>query len=564
MKLLNVLFLCGSFLLCGELRTINFSEWSNSAGDLHNKGLSKQNLAHRSFTPVADAIEDILGVSLKEKIFAYARKENAIIQDNPFKDKKANVRIGKELAEQEKAFLKVRAIKTKRALEKFLGKSLEDCYIPRIAFCASGGGYRALIATVGSLMGAQIIGLLDTATYMAALSGSAWTLAAWTAIGSNIAEFKEYMIPRLSFGLTNIRSASEAQGIASLFIAKYFYNQPLGCVDPYGALIANALLSHFGQMRQRVYLSDQCTRVEKGDWLFPIYTAASVDENRPTEWYEFTPYEVGGTWLGAGGAFVPSWAYGRKFYAGVCVNNAPPQSLGYMMGMFGSAFAATFSQIYESINQNIENVLVRQAIGRLIESIGKKRLACAQDFNFTAGLSSSPVSHLPTLKLADAGVDFNLPLPPLLRAERAVDVIIMLDASEDIKGGSQLPDAFDYARRKGINMPQFDYSDIEQRACTIFKNEQDPRVPVIIYLPRIKDHGLWHRFKGQPDFKQYVQYLQRFDPEKCVESSYADTMNFSYKEWQVRQLSALTEFNIRASKELIVDALNWVIEKRSK
>lgn len=544
---------------------INFLQLSHAQSSSPSKEQKIDSSAYKqnSFTPFADTVQAVLGISIKEKLFEYVRHDNSIIQENPYKNKKAQVRVGSGLPEQERAYLDKRNVVTKKAIEEFLARSLKDAYVPRIAFCASGGGYRALVATIGYLIGAQMIGLLDAITYMATLSGSTWALAPWISIGCPISDFKEYVIPRVSFGLSNIRSVYEVQWILSLLIAKYFYEQPLTWVDPYGALIANALLSHFEQLRQRTYLSDQARQIEQGDKLFPLYTAASVDEGMPTEWYEFSPYEIGGTWLGNGGKWVPSWAFGRKFNYGVSINNAPEQSLGYLMGLFGSAFAANYGQIYEAIDLNIENHHIRQAISKFVASISKKRLTSAEDCNFTAHMPSSPIEHLSTIKLGDAGVDFNVPFPPLLRKERAIDIIIVFDASEYIRGGQELNKATEYAQRNSLKLPQFDVAYIEQQACTIFKNENDPTVPVVIYLPRVKDYTLWNEHKNRQEFASYFYYLDTFDPENCVRNSYADSMNFSYKEWQVRQLSALTEFNIRASKEKIIEAINWVIEQRS-
>ena len=68
----------------------------------------------------------------------------------------------------------------------------------------------------------------------------------------------------------------------------------------------------------------------------PIYTAVRAEslavENM---WYEFTPYEVGGSWLGM---YVPARAFGAKFRNGNLVRTDTPElSLGNLMGIWGFA-----------------------------------------------------------------------------------------------------------------------------------------------------------------------------------------------------------------------------------
>ncbi len=76
---------------------------------------------------------------------------------------KATVRIGNELCNDEELFLQKRMPHVKAALEEFIGTSLEDDEVPRIAVCCSGGGYRAMLATLGSFQG--VAPTLESATH---------------------------------------------------------------------------------------------------------------------------------------------------------------------------------------------------------------------------------------------------------------------------------------------------------------------------------------------------------------------------------------------------------------
>ena len=94
-------------------------------------------------------------------------------------DKRAKVSTGPELFKGERLFEKNRIPKVRRALHTHFGIP-QDKHMPRIAFAGSGGGYRAMLSTLGFLIGAQKIGLLDSALYTSALSGSTWIAGPWS------------------------------------------------------------------------------------------------------------------------------------------------------------------------------------------------------------------------------------------------------------------------------------------------------------------------------------------------------------------------------------------------
>ncbi|KAK4697366.1 hypothetical protein P7C71_g699, partial [Lecanoromycetidae sp. Uapishka_2] len=77
--------------------------------------------------------------------------------------------------------------------------------------------------------------------------------------------------------------------------------------------------------------------------------------------------------------------------------------------------------------------------------------------NFAVGLQGMLPSTCPSsifkdesLKLMDAGMSNNLPIYPLLRKGRDVDIIVCFDASADIKQENWLSVADGYARQRGV------------------------------------------------------------------------------------------------------------------
>ena len=91
----------------------------------------------------------------------------------------AHVRLGDGLCVAERAFLSERKRRMRNAFAEYVGVSKEEVReedIPIVAIAASGGGYRAMTNTTGSLVGAKETGLLDCISYMAGISGSCWAL----------------------------------------------------------------------------------------------------------------------------------------------------------------------------------------------------------------------------------------------------------------------------------------------------------------------------------------------------------------------------------------------------
>lgn len=77
--------------------------------------------------------------------------------------------------------------------------------------------------------------------------------------------------------------------------------------------------------------------------------------------------------------------------------------------------------------------------------------------NFTLGLENSLPTSVPKdvfqgehLQLMDAGMSNNLPIYPLLRPGRNVDIIIAFDASADVRTDNWLKVVDGYARQRGI------------------------------------------------------------------------------------------------------------------
>ena len=278
----------------------------------------------------------------------------------------ARLRVASDICGEEKTYLANRLPRAKAKLENILGLKLQDGQMPKIALCGSGGGYRAMLNTLGSMIGAEDIGLLDSSIYISGLSGSTWALATWTHLGMPLQQFQDYLLNRIKNNFFKI--GFDLNAVTQNLLRKFSFKQPISLVDIYGSFIAKNLLS--GDINS-INLANQTKTIEGGKWIMPIYTAIAT--KLPYEWVEFTPYEVGGDALGG---YVPSWSFGRSFLNGQSQDFAPPpQTLGYLMGMWGSAFAANYKEVLLNFENNIKQDFIRNALKFGIQEtvIGRQR-----------------------------------------------------------------------------------------------------------------------------------------------------------------------------------------------
>lgn len=518
--------------------------------------------AKEKATAVKDRVSSAVSTGVQ-----YFTNEPTAMRLNPYKNNVASVRIGNELNVHEREYLAKRQPKVKKALEKMLSRSLDGKYVPTIAIVGSGGGYRAMLGCIGAFTAAEKLGIMDATTYITALSGATWALAPWISTGMSLESFKHYIQKTIEKEL-RVASVSEAKNIIDMLSVKLAFDEPVTVVDMYGGLLANRLLNHYGTDAQRVYLSQQAERIKNADVPYPIYTAIDAREAvaREPHWFEYTPHEVGSPYFGV---YVPSWAYGRSFNNGKSTDFAPEQSLGYFMGTWGSAFGVHMGRVWEEIVEKVPGTLIKAAIEKkLVDPLTGKRInaSWAEVFNFMNGMPNQELTSRPTLKFVDAGIDFNLPYPPVSgeRPERKADIMIFLDFS----GGSLLysmKKTEDYAKRKGLKFPKIDYTNLETKAMSIFRDPSDPEVPVVIYFPRISETGLWDKHKSKSEFNKY-RSIEGFDFTKCTNESggLCDTPRFQYSSKNSEKLIDQMEFNMMVHKDEIIKAINLVIDQKSR
>ncbi|KAL2760239.1 hypothetical protein ACRALDRAFT_2024265 [Sodiomyces alcalophilus JCM 7366] len=426
----------------------------------------------------------------------------------------ASVRVSNQLCDEEKQFLARRKKFTRAALARFLDINESDIHpddVPVIAMCGSGGGLRALVAGSGSLLAADEDGLFDCVTYTAGVSGFCWLQALYfSTIGQRsfprvVDHIKSRAAVHIAYppvAFHSLVSAPTSKYLLSGLVEKLRGDNhaTFGLVDIYGLLLAARFLVPRGELgvcSRDFKLSNQRDYIQYGQNPLPIYTAVrheipgldgagrsvsaeaakeEADKEAWFQWFEVTPYELFCEEFGAG---IPTWAMGRKFFKGVDVEpeqglHLPEIRMPFLMGVFGSAFCATLSHYYREVRPLVRSITGFSAIDEFISGRYDNDLSKVHPIdpgtvaNFVHGMHGKLPHTVPQsvydreyLEVMDAGMSNNLPIYPLLRPGRDIDVLIAFDASADIKTDNWLAVADGYARQRkikgwpiGIGWPQ--------------------------------------------------------------------------------------------------------------
>ncbi|KAJ1962386.1 hypothetical protein IWQ62_003548, partial [Dispira parvispora] len=198
----------------------------------------------------------------------------------------AQVRLGSSLPLEEMAFRRARMQNACKAFANFIGVPEHEVTpdnLPIISLAASGGGYRAMVSTLGYLTACQKAGILDCTMYMAGVSGSCWTLMQYfVAAEGSMEKLGEHISQQITTSLNSVPALAEAltsPAAATIFaglVSKYDSGVPLSLVDIYGTLLMARLLTKSLQApceSHHIKLTDQQQYLARGEYPMPIYTA---------------------------------------------------------------------------------------------------------------------------------------------------------------------------------------------------------------------------------------------------------------------------------------------------
>ncbi|XP_063226511.1 cytosolic phospholipase A2-like isoform X2 [Bacillus rossius redtenbacheri] len=171
------------------------------------------------------------------------------------------------------------------------------------------------------------------------------------------------------------------------------------------------------------------------------------------------------------------------------------------------------------------------------------------------------------LFVADSGLSFNLPYPPLLRPHRRVSLFLSFEFTnrpkDDASPFEELVLAEKWARLHRARFPPVAQLVAQlppgpPRELYVFQDPADPLCPVVLHFVlvnsafrRFKDVGVPRETQEERDFADFDIFS---DPEKPYSS-----FKFSFEPLQLRRLQALVDFNVRLHEPLIREQLRRAV-----
>ncbi|CUS08268.1 unnamed protein product [Tuber aestivum] len=379
------------------------------------------------------------------------------------------VRNANDISSGEKDFLKKRQPITDKALTDFLNrasmvdfdvKAFMSSYSPTIGIAFSGGGYRAMLSgggqfkamdsrTPGSTAVGNIGGLLQSAKYVAGLSGGSWLLG--SVVINNFTTIDRLQKAGNVWDFENSILAPE--GALHIVDTTLYYNDlnrevqdkekagfDVSLTDYWSRAISRQFVNYTdggpGVTYSSIAKSDQYKNAEMP---FPIIVA---DGRNPGEEiissnatvYEYNPLEFG--------SFDPTlYAFAPIEYIGSNVTNGVPNETGVCARGFDNVgfVMGTSSSLFNILITQLDSVGLTGVLKKLVETTLTAISAADNDiadyspnpfFGVNPGIN--PSANTTDLTLVDGGLDGqNIPLHPLIQPTRKVDVIFAMDNSAD-------------------------------------------------------------------------------------------------------------------------------------
>lgn len=431
-----------------------------------------------------------------------------------------------QISAQESAYINQRQSSVNSALLNFISKNKNYklkkslSKIPTVAFCFSGGGYRAMIAGAAFSLATSEIGLWNATSYMSVLSGSTWFLGPYLVrdfFESGGLDFSRFG-QQLKKNIVNVNffdpETLHLTAIAERLLKIYKSTGTIGMSDFWGAMLADRLLSDLqadDYPIQNIGFSNIQALLEQIPlkYPFPIFTA-SIVEQLAYQWMEINPFVSGGDTLMNhtsqcyGGAYIPTEYMGSIFSNGQLMTKLIETSVAGFIGICGSPYSLSawdiFKFVDQFINSNIDSVSIKtleaiflvwlwQAKNEMLQNLAQIRILPINFNNFTCGMANAVFGAKNQIWLCDAGEINNLPFSVLLKNGRTPDVIVVCDASSDSGVGyREMVVARNQIVRLGMKnrFPSIKNPVQINENLYIFKSKENPTIPTIVYfsLPR--------------------------------------------------------------------------------
>ncbi|KAK7163918.1 hypothetical protein R3I94_002588 [Phoxinus phoxinus] len=285
------------------------------------------------------------------------------------------VRIQPSLNKSEEEFVARRRNSVLQNLKKLQIQCSKD-EVPNIALLASGGGQRAMVGLLGSLVQLQKADLLDCVLYLGGVSGSTWCMASlyqepdWS---TKLESVKDKIIQRLGGPAVSGRDLFAK-------LKKYYYGKDFFSLTDIWAVI---VMTTFVKEIDEHTLTEQWDQQSKDP--LPIYQVIDKQGKQSKErdpWFEITPHEAG---YSLTGAFVDASSFGSQFQKGSKKNKQDEFDMLYLQALCGSALADE-DEIKKLLLQKIKDLF--QQNEKILEEMRKEPHESSQDAS--AGQRSQP------------------------------------------------------------------------------------------------------------------------------------------------------------------------------
>ncbi|XP_076821397.1 cytosolic phospholipase A2-like [Clavelina lepadiformis] len=173
--------------------------------------------------------------------------------------------------------------------------------------------------------------------------------------------------------------------------------------------------------------------------------------------------------------------------------------------------------------------------------------------------------------VADAGLAFNSPYPPMLRAERGVDIILSFDFSarekDDMDPLQELYLAERWANLSGLPFPKISrdtYKKEGLKECYVFRDEENEKAPIVIHFVLCNINFRKYSAPGVPrQERDDWGNFEIFPTEKAnAEKNPYSTFNFQYTNEQFDKLFQLMEYNTLLHVNTIIEQILFRLGRR--
>ncbi|KAK6974522.1 lysophospholipase [Favolaschia claudopus] len=351
----------------------------------------------------------------------------------------ARLRRSNALSAEELGFLdaRVRRIARSGSLAEVLGLEgeVDERDVPIIALGGSGGGMRANLGFLATIIALQDLELYPNITYLAGVSGACWGIAALYTLPPNsnpnpnpspkpietpqrtptpreiLTHFTHLAAthPLSAAGVNRVaRAEGGVQALLGPLVGKERYGQEVCVIDLYSTMTSAYywLVGAYGETKgkgkgkvdpasliwSRAYTNGG---LEEGREAWPILTAVRherpwhdwksaeeafeeperVDGKQQTEdrdaWWQW--FEINPVEVGSEElqGWVPTWAFGRHFTSGLSTQSLPEYSLALLMGVATAAPAAPLSAFLGTLWRNLPQNWVGGVVRHVTQKLSK-------------------------------------------------------------------------------------------------------------------------------------------------------------------------------------------------